>query len=77
MLITITESFEINVPKFTDELKDLAELHQLNFTDSFLDGDAYDRLNDQILKSSNSNWNKAMALAIFNQKKLATAILNR
>lgn len=77
MLITITESFEINVPKFTDELKDLAELHQLNFTDSFLDGDAYDRLNDQILKSSNSNWNKAMALAILNQKKLATAILNR
>lgn len=28
MLITITKSFEINVPKFTDELDDLVGLHQ-------------------------------------------------
>ena len=76
MLITITKSLEIKVPKFTDELKDLAELHQLNFKDSSFDGDACDRLNSQILQSNNSNWDKAMALTILNQKKLATAILN-
>lgn len=77
MLITITKSFEINVPKFTDELDDLVGLHQLNFKDILLDRDAYDRLNNQIIKSNSSNWNKAIALLILNQKKLATAIFNR
>ena len=75
MLITITKSFEINVPKFTDELDDLVGLHQLNFKDILLDRDAYDRLNNQIIKSNSSNWNKAIALLILNQKKLPTAII--
>ena len=52
MLITITKSFEINVPKFTDELDDLVGLHQLNFKDILLDRDAYDRLNNQIGRAS-------------------------
>lgn len=77
MLITITKLFKINVPKFTDELDDLVGLHQLNFQDILLDRDAYDRLNNQIIRSDNSNWNKAIALLILNQKKITTAIFNR
>ena len=77
MLITITKSFEINVPKFTDELDDLVGLHQLNFKDILLDRDAYDRLNNQIIKSNSSNWNKGIGLLIVNLTKLAKAICIR
>lgn len=76
MLIIITKSFEINVPKFTDELDDLVGLHQLNFKNTHPDRDAYEGLNSQIIKSDNSNWNKAIALVILNQEKVATTIFN-
>lgn len=76
MLIIITKSFEINVSKFTDELDDLVGLHQLNFKNTHPDRDAYEGLNSQIIKSDNSNWNKAIALVILNQEKVATTIFN-
>ncbi|RVU73128.1 sigma-70 family RNA polymerase sigma factor [Lactobacillus xujianguonis] len=77
MEIKITKNFVIQVPKFTDDLKDLQKLYQMNFGMFKFNNDDYELLNQKIVLSKNTNWNKAIALVILNEKLIAKAIFTK
>lgn len=75
MLITINDKFQINVPQFTDEINDLKKLYTFNFQDKKLNKRKYTILDNQIINSQNTDWNKAIALMVLNYKLLIHATL--
>lgn len=75
MLITINDKFQINVPQFTDEINNLKKLYTLNFQDKKLSKRKYTLLDNQIINSQNTDWNKAIALMVLNYKLLIHATL--
>lgn len=53
MLINIDDNFTLNVPRFTDEYKDLVKLYKLNFGGWKFDNDIYNTLSNKIIDSKN------------------------
>lgn len=74
MIITINDKFKIKVPRFTDEFKDLVQLYKENFGGWKFENEDYESLSMVIINSDNSNWDKAIALVILNEKLLAKTI---
>lgn len=77
MLINIDDNFTLNVPRFTDEYKDLVKLYKLNFGGWKFDNDIYNTLSNKIINSKNTNWDKAIALTILNKKLIAKICVSR
>lgn len=77
MLINIDDNFTLNVPRFTEEYKDLVKLYKLNFGGWEFDNDIYNTLSNKIIDSKNTNWDKAIALTILNQKLIAKIIFKK
>lgn len=77
MQITIDDNFKLDVPRFTDEYRDLVELYKLNFGGWHFESDNYDFLSNKIIDSNNTDWDKAIALTILNQKLLAKIIFTK
>lgn len=77
MQIKIKGNFIVTVPHFTDELDDLKQLFEDNFGGWQFTNADYEHLNRLIVFSKNTNWDKAIALTILNQKLISKAIYKK